>query len=324
MINDEYDRDIEATMDDLECLEFIDEPQSTKPTKYQMPFLPEIDENSTFETQNNNSQLTNVGCTSVVLSNRSPFRVPEVPITKMRASLGLPARRKLSQCKEVENEDEAEIELMNTVNAAAKLKADEIKNKTISNKNGETNANTNNNNISKNVYTTNNNGKRINEITGTKRKFIVTKMDSNSELLRPEAQNLRNLTEKSNAATIHFPCSSNTNQRSALAGLFPSAKAIEPHLDKRFFDSSLVEVRLKTNSTQSLNNQLPEKQELDSVWQRRKRSPERPSTVSIFLNRMLKSTDYFSSYSTPTHHLHSNVKTALHFFFFFFSFFQIV
>lgn len=259
MIHDDYERDIEATMDDLECLEFINEPQSTKPTKYQKPFLPEIDENSTLETQNN-LQLANVGCTSMVLSNinRGPFRVPDMPTSKMRASLALPfqGRRKLSQCKEEENEDEIEKEtIQNSLSSNDKTK-------TIAN-----------NGIGK-----------INEIAGAKRKFIVTRMDS-QHLLRPEAENLRNLTEKTNAATIHFPCTSSANQRSTLSSLFPSNSSFEPHLDKRFFDSSLVEVRVKTDSTQSLNTTLPEKKDFDSVWQRRKvpeRSPAAQTTVSIF------------------------------------------
>lgn len=278
MINDDFERDIEASMDDLECLEFINEPQSTKPTKYSKPFLPEIDENSTLETKNN-TQLANIGCTSLALqnTNRSPFRVPEVPTTKMRPSLGLPfqGRRKLSQCKEEDNEDELAKEAETTNNHSNSTS--NIYAKTT------TNVNSNNGVTAKG---------KSNEIAGAKRKFIVTRMDS-QQLLRPEAENLRNLTEKSNAATIHFPCSSSTNPRSALSGLFPSNSSFEPHLDKRFFDSSLVEVRIKADSTQSLNKTLAEKAEFDSVWQRRKEPTQTPPaiqiTVSITVGEMLAS-----------------------------------
>lgn len=98
-------------------------------------------------------------------------------------------------------------------------------------------------------------------VNGRKHKFIVTK----AELLspRPEAENLRNVSAKQNAATIHFPCSS-VDQRASLSSVF-AKNDINPHLDKRYFDTSLVEVRSSVNgSTTSLNQSKNDA--VDKVW----------------------------------------------------------
>lgn len=87
--------------------------------------------------------------------------------------------------------------------------------------------------------------------TGVRHKFIVTKAELEP---RAEAQHLRNMTAKQNSATIHFPCSSATQQRSTLQELFFSPhKELNPHMDRRYFDTSLVEIRSQNTSTQSLN-----------------------------------------------------------------------
>lgn len=119
-----------------------------------------------------------------------------------------------------------------------------------------------------------------------RRKFIVTRMDS-KVLLRPEAEQLRNLSAKTNAATISFPCSSAIN-RTPLTSLFATNRSFEPHLDKRFFDTSLI--RINANSTQSLNasiasNASSQENSLnidsDSVWERRKEVGIKPKVQII-------------------------------------------
>lgn len=123
---------------------------------------------------------------------------------------------------------------------------------------------------------------------GARRKFIVTRMDSKI-LLRPEAENLRNLTAKSNAATISFPCSSSSN-RTPLSNLFATNKSFEPHLDRRFFDTSLV--RINATSTQSLNTSNASSQDNsisfdENVWEPRKDFSAKPKVtlvVSFHLN----------------------------------------
>lgn len=111
--------------------------------------------------------------------------------------------------------------------------------------------------------------------TGTRRKFIVTRMDSNVLLEtqpRPEADHLKHLSARTNYATISFPCSSSVN-RSPLGNLFGTNQSFEPHLDKRFFDTSLV--RINTNSTQSSNVSAASSQDAalnvdGDIWERRK------------------------------------------------------
>lgn len=109
--------------------------------------------------------------------------------------------------------------------------------------------------------------------TGTRRKFIVTRMNSNVLLdtpTRPEAENLKNLTPKSNYATISFPCSSSMN-RSPLGNLFGTNTTFEPHLDKRFFDTSLVRINSTQSSTVSAASSQDNSINADhDVWERRK------------------------------------------------------
>lgn len=219
MICDDFERSIAESMDDLDQLEYLVE-EDVKPHRFHKTILPEIQENSALESNGSTASVS--------------FRPPELVHRKTWSSLSMPfqERRRLSQCKEEDMDDEA--------------------------KSIENNQNT--------------------QITGARRKFIVTKMDSNI-MPRPEAENLRHLTEKVNAATIHFPCSSNT-QRTPLAGLFAARGGFNPHLDKRFFDSSLVEVRTNaTNSQQSLNN--PPSDIEQNVWEKRAPSPGRDSVVSV-------------------------------------------
>ncbi|XP_058821714.1 uncharacterized protein LOC131683614 isoform X1 [Topomyia yanbarensis] len=87
-----------------------------------------------------------------------------------------------------------------------------------------------------------------------KSRFMVTKA---SELpqLRPESVNLRPLTAAQNSQTIHFPCSQLTSpgSRMSLKSIFtPESPFPNPHMDKRFFDTSLVEIRPLTTSITSV------------------------------------------------------------------------
>ncbi|XP_050087599.1 uncharacterized protein LOC126572389 [Anopheles aquasalis] len=109
--------------------------------------------------------------------------------------------------------------------------------------------------------------------------------------LRPETINLLPVSASQNSQTIHFPCSSATqyaaNQRTSLRAIFtPASPLATPHLDRRFFDTSLVEIRPLTTSRTSLTAQdgvlqdttatqagTPSAQnipfELDEVWVKR-------------------------------------------------------
>lgn len=106
-------------------------------------------------------------------------------------------------------------------------------------------------------------------ITGARHKFIVTKAELEP---RVEAKHLRNMTAKQNAATIHFPCSTATKQQSTLQELFFSPhKELNPHMDRRYFDTSLVEIRSTNTSTKSLNK-CPTDNVDGNVWVPRKNS----------------------------------------------------
>nr|XP_029719376.1 nucleolar protein dao-5-like [Aedes albopictus] len=131
--------------------------------------------------------------------------------------------------------------------------------------------------------------------TVRKSRFMVTKA---SELpqLRPESINLRPMTAAQNSQTIHFPCSQFSPDRQSLRSIFsPESPFPNPHLDKRFFDTSLVEIRpitssitsttgigtspeestaSATSSTGGAKNPMPF--ELDEVWV--KRSDTDPSS----------------------------------------------
>ncbi|XP_035899417.1 uncharacterized protein LOC118506424 isoform X2 [Anopheles stephensi] len=83
---------------------------------------------------------------------------------------------------------------------------------------------------------------------------------SPSPRLRPETAALLPVPASQNSQTIHFPCSSNqqygSSQRTSVHSIF-STEAPHlntPHLDRRFFDTSLVEIRPLTQSRGSLSS----------------------------------------------------------------------
>lgn len=260
MINDDYEYDIAASMDDLETIEYNLLQASAKSIKFQKPPLPEIDENSTYV-----SGSSGAGSTSNISET---FRMSAESLSSKLRKTALINSGTSSSSGGVFGAagDVSSLEAFNNNNVNNNLMKRSMTDNNCTNKNGAgrltptggDNNQPNNNNINNN-----------NTVTGTRRKFIVTRMDSNA-ILRPEAENLRNMSAKMNAATIQFPCSAAINQRQSLAGLFASNASFEPHLDKRFFDTSLVEVRIQADSTQSLNVSGPEHSvDGHSIWERR-------------------------------------------------------
>lgn len=67
---------------------------------------------------------------------------------------------------------------------------------------------------------------------------------------------LRNVSSDKNSNTIHFPCSAGVSQRTNATNMF--TELFNPHLDRRYFDTSLVEVRTSqqalSTSTKSLDD----------------------------------------------------------------------
>lgn len=157
-------------------------------------------------------------------------------------------RRRLSQCKEENEEEDPE---KNTQKAAASSSS-------------STNVITS---LTKDVNLRNGNGnlKEIlkEAVLPVVSRFTVTKAEAVSP--RIEAENLRNLTAKQNSHTIHFPCSSAASNRPTAVSLFA------PHLDKQFFDSSLVEIRPVTSS-QTIDDDTSFTDSIDApheVWVKR-------------------------------------------------------
>lgn len=109
-----------------------------------------------------------------------------------------------------------------------------------------------------------------------KGKFTVTKTKAAEtpevNRLRKEAEKLKQATPATNAHTISFPCRS--GEYSSVKGLFDSPlKAFTPHLDRRFFDTSLVEIRQDSDSNNSLVEKKVTERILDEVWIKRKTTP---------------------------------------------------
>lgn len=236
---DDFEGHYEASMDDLEALDDCSlhktdsESELTEDKSVKKVCSNKL--SNTKDTQDNgqrgrttSTSSSDSGCTEndetasasdsgANANNLDPFRSPEAinaNILLQPFLIPFQERRRLSQCRE---EDEEDVERQTAAAAAAAATAASAAKATV---------------------------------TGTKHKFIVTKTE---HLPRQEAENLRNFTPKQNAATIHFPCSS-AQQRTPLMGVFFSPqREFNPHMDKRFFDTSLVEIRSNNKSTQSLH-----------------------------------------------------------------------
>lgn len=216
MLSDDFEKNIDESMNDLESLDHLERHDSeadiiedkliawpgnstkrtSQPTNHVEFCERRISASSESSNNSDNEEESSYRTTEEI----DPFRSPESKnqnILWRPLSIPFQERRRLSQCKE-EDEDDSE-------------------------RNGNS------------------------TVSGRKHKFIVTK----TNLMRPEAEKLINVSAKQNAATIHFPCSS-VDQRASLASVFMK-KDINPHLDKRYFDTSLVEIRSVNGSTKSLN-----------------------------------------------------------------------
>lgn len=84
---------------------------------------------------------------------------------------------------------------------------------------------------------------------------------------------LKDYTATQNSHTIHFPCSpAAANGRMKLKNIFSPQGNLNPHLDKRYFDTSLVEIRTSQNqlatSTKSLDD-TSSSHPLNNIWIKR-------------------------------------------------------
>lgn len=246
MLSDDFEKNIEESMNDLETLDHLERidseadiiedkliawpGNSTKRTSQHSNHVEFCERRISASSESSANSDNEEEVSYQTTEELDPFRNPEAKnqnILWRPLSIPFQERRRLSQCKE-EDEDDSE-----RVGGGNK------------------------------------------RIAGTKHKFIVTKTEV---CPRPEAEKLRDVSAKQNAATIHFPCSS-IDQRASLNSVFMVKNDFNPHLDKQFFDTSLVEIRSTNGSTKSLNksNNVPD----DTVWVPR---PD-AKVVSIILNR---------------------------------------
>lgn len=94
--------------------------------------------------------------------------------------------------------------------------------------------------------------------------------------IRYEAEDaLKDISATKNSQTIHFPCTpSSSSGRTNVKSIFSPQGILSPHLDKRYFDTSLVEIRSSKNqlitSTKSLDGTSTEQQQpLNDIWIKR-------------------------------------------------------
>lgn len=122
--------------------------------------------------------------------------------------------------------------------------------------------------------------KKTTEINTGTRRFIVTKTSPTAA--RHEIKLLKDYTIHQNSQTIHFPCSQPNRQ--SIQNWFSPTRKMEPHVDRQYFDTSLVEIRPPTNevNAKSLENVAQNKHEgqltIDDIWI--KRDSKSPANTS--------------------------------------------
>lgn len=232
-LSDDFEKNIEESMNDLESLDHFERHDSeadiiedkliawpgnsTKRTSQPSNHVEFCERRISASSESSNNSDNEEESSYRTIEEMDPFRSPESKnqnILWRPLSIPFQERRRLSQCKEEDEDDSERVQ----------------------------------------------NGGGNNAVSGRKHKFIVTKTETVCP--RPEAEKLRDVSAKHNAATIHFPCSS-VDQRASLSNVFMK-NDINPHLDKRFFDTSLVEIRSTNGSTKSLNKSNNKTD--DTVW----------------------------------------------------------
>lgn len=161
------------------------------------------------------------------------------------------------------------------------------------------------------IVVTSTNGKsELAQEAAPKKRFIVTKTEvlpvevkqpvsilkktpsppSNQKLfmgspkkIRYEASALKDISAQKNSQTIHFPCSSGVLERANVKNFFSPQGLLQPHLDRRYFDTSLVEVRgsqTLNDSSKSLDDRGSRLLD-DNVWIKRHDPKQVNDKVSI-------------------------------------------
>lgn len=215
---------------------------------------------------------------------------PPLPTVRFdRYSVGV-CRRRLSQCKEEENEEE-EGGVINSALVAMKKSTslntdtstgerglfldeeeEEEEKVEVEEKGSTTSEEVKSPPVSRFTVTKTEHKMREDEKEDEKEEKKLTPLKISQ--LRPGVEAmLRNTSARQNAQTIHFPCSTPVQNRISVQSMF------EPHLDRRYFDSSLVEIRAMDGSSQAVNEEeVDGGGGPDDVWV--KRTSEQSADVS--------------------------------------------
>lgn len=271
---------------------------STEEETFNVP-LTEADIDQKLALFNQNIQIRSPDSRIVNANHHVSFPIPPpLPLIRFDRYSGVVCRRRLSQCKEEENEEEESSVERGAVNAAL------LSLKKSSSLDAERGVfmpdDDNKENLNKEPVTMEAEESKENEqpmiedrLAATDEvkaplpsRFTVVKAEHKdppkvaSPSLRAgiEAM-LRNSTAKQNSQTIHFPCSTPVqSNRMSVQTMF------EPHLDKRFFDTSLVEIRSMNDSSQTVNEDASFSDSVDGgstsndIWV--KRSEKKDDVVS--------------------------------------------
>lgn len=176
-------------------------------------------------------------------------------------------RRRLSECKEESESDEeveqpAPIITVTTTNGVTHPTEVAAKKRFV-----VTKANEDEINVSKEEQ------KPVSILKKTPSPPSQQKLTQSPKKIRYDAHEaLKDYTAAKNSHTIHFPCSPAAVGRMNLKSMFSPQGNLNPHLDKRYFDTSLVEVRTSQNqlatSTKSLDD-TGSSQPLNDIWIKR-------------------------------------------------------
>lgn len=106
----------------------------------------------------------------------------------------------------------------------------------------------------------------VQELAGPTHKFVVTKTQTAiPQQLRRRHYNVSN--------TVHFPATD--PRKPSVHSIFNRTSPLpSPHFDKRFFDSSLIEIKSHASSTSTIDQDV-----IEDIWVKR---PEKEKNVSCF------------------------------------------
>lgn len=257
IVDDEFENEIDDSMQKMEETVGLhyDSDSDTGPTT----------SNGTYNKKSSNNETNAISTTNSKLIESSVLQRNTYEDYVYSSSVNFPfyERRRLSECKE-ESETDEEVEM-----PAAVIEAPPKKRFTVT---------------------------KANDETPPKQPVSILKKTpsppSNQKLLanhspkkiRYEAGALKDVSAQKNSQTIHFPCTSAAVERANVKSFFSPQGFLNPHLDRRYFDTSLVEVRASqtlNNSTKSLDNEKSNRVLDENVWIKRNQAKSADDKISI-------------------------------------------